>query len=89
MLKIDASVSSCRAFQISPISWCSMRAFDLVIRNFECPASVDLFPYLFDVVRYPSRDSRRMRQGFIDLIPSSSGNLFASYIIDGFFVGLY
>lgn len=35
-------------------------------------------------MRDPSKDSRRMRQGFVDLIPSSSENLLASYIINGF-----
>lgn len=70
--------------QISLTSWGSLRAFDLVMRNFNRPSLSDLFLYLFDIVRNTTRDSRRMRQGFIDLLPSSSENLFAPYMVDGF-----
>lgn len=70
--------------QTSPASWGSIRAFYLVMRNFEHPASVNLFLYLFDVVRNPSRYSRTMRQGFIDFTPSSSENLFSPFMIDSF-----
>lgn len=61
-----------------------MRAFDLVTRIFERHALVDLFLYLFDVMWNPRRDSQNVRQGFIDLIPSSSENIFTSILIDDF-----
>lgn len=54
--------------QIFPSRWGSLRAYELIMRVFERPISVELFLYLFDVVRSPEQHCRGIRQGYIELV---------------------
>lgn len=51
------------------------------MRVFKRPISMELFLYLFDVVR---NLERVFTQGYIDLVPESSENLFTPFLIEKF-----